>query len=58
MDKYYIKGLRKHLKLSQRQLAEKIGVKTNTIAQWEGGHRSPSGSAKILLEMLGSENRV
>ena len=32
--------------LTQWQLADKIGVRTSTISQWEGGTRSPS--AKLL----------
>lgn len=41
-----IKELRNELEMSQKVLAEKIGIKQNTVAQYE------SGTAKPSLEVL------
>jgi DNA-binding transcriptional regulator YiaG len=30
-----LKAIRKRLKLTQRQVADQIGVTTNTVARWE-----------------------
>jgi ribosome-binding protein aMBF1 (putative translation factor) len=35
---------RRHkLKISQKELGEKIGIADYLLAKWEGGHRRPSG---------------
>ena len=51
--KMSIKLKRKNSNLSQVELAEKIGVKQNTISQWENGLRKPDlCSLKKLSEAL------
>lgn len=37
-----LKKLRKTLDLTQQELADKLGVKRNTVAQWEIGRNEPS----------------
>lgn len=37
-----LKNLRTENKLSQKQLAEKLGVPVSTYANWEQGRRMPS----------------
>lgn len=44
-----IKKLRKHLDLTQREFAEKIGVKQNTVAQYEMGRNVPIDSVISLI---------
>ena len=44
-----IKILRKSLGLTQKQLAEKIGVKQNTVAQYEIGRNIPTDMAINLI---------
>ena len=44
-----IRAERTRIGLTQAQLAQKIGVKTNTISQWETGKRAPGYDA---LEQL------
>jgi ribosome-binding protein aMBF1 (putative translation factor) len=34
---------RKRMKISQKELGEKIGIADYLLAKWEGGHRRPSG---------------
>lgn len=44
-----IKKLRKHLDLTQSKFAEKIGVKQNTVAQYEMGRNVPIDSVISLI---------
>lgn len=44
-----IKRLRKELKLTQQQFADKIKVKRNTVATYEMGRSVPSDSAIALI---------
>lgn len=44
-----IKKLRKHLDLTQSRFAEKIGVKQNTVAQYEMGRNVPIDSVISLI---------
>ncbi|KSU18282.1 helix-turn-helix domain-containing protein [Lactococcus lactis] len=41
-----LKTLRKKNSLTQKELAEKVGVKQNSYANWENGNREPN------IEML------
>lgn len=51
----WIKQVRSDLALTQEQFAIRLGVSQGSVALWESGERNPSGSARILLEMLGLE---
>lgn len=44
-----IRLLRKSLKLTQQEFADRIGVKRNTIATYELGRSEPSNSAVSLI---------
>lgn len=48
----FVLPLRAKLKITQAELAEKVGVSQPLVALWEAGHRSPSGPASILLKQL------
>lgn len=48
-----IKIARKNKKMTQRQLAEKIGVSHNTISDWEsGGHKPDADTIMELCKIL------
>ena len=47
-----IKELRNKLKMTQQQLADKLGVHRVTVAEWEGNNKRPSNLAKRQLERL------
>lgn len=48
-----LKDIREIKKLSQKELAEKIGVPVSTYANWEQGRREPSiGDVFRLLSAL------
>lgn len=44
-----IRKLRKHLDLTQREFADRIGVKQNTVAQYEMGRNVPIDSVISLI---------
>lgn len=44
--------IRQKSNLSQSQFAKAIGISVHTLKSWEQGQRKPSGSAKVLLNLL------
>ena len=44
-----IKTLRKHLGISQKELATLAGVTSGAVAQWESGHFKPMETKKAIL---------
>lgn len=50
-----IKGLRSHLGLNQAQLAEKLGVRQQTISEWEKGIYAPSLKTSKYLSLVARE---
>ena len=52
-----LKLLRKRLKLTQKQLGEKVGVHVVTVTRWETGANVPSGLAAEKLNQLYAESR-
>ena len=47
-----IQQIRKRIKLSQSVFAKMLNVSSSSIKQWEQGKRTPTGSTKVLLELL------
>jgi len=47
-----IQEIRKKAKLSQAVFAKLLNVSSSSVRQWEQGKRIPSGSTKVLLELL------
>ena len=47
-----IKTIRKNMNVSQTVFAQLLNVSPSSIRQWEQGKRKPSGSTKVLLELL------
>jgi len=47
-----IKEIRSRINLSQSVFAKLLNVSPSSVRQWEQGKRTPSGSTKILLELL------
>lgn len=50
-----IRQVRKTLGITQRELAERIGVTLNTVGRWECGARVCNGTAATLLRQLAKE---
>ena len=52
MDSKRVKRLRKALKMTQEQFAEKLGVSRVSVARWEAEMAKPWGlSLKVLREL-------
>ena len=47
-----VRRLRRWLKLSQRRLAEQLGVRHQTISEWETGAYRPRGASARLLDIV------
>ena len=51
-----IKGLRKRLHMTQKKLAEAVGVEPNSVARWERGESRPSVDMVARLETVAREH--
>jgi DNA-binding transcriptional regulator YiaG len=52
MSPKQILAIRKSLKLTQQQLADRIGAQRHTVARWEAGANEPKGAyLKALNEV-------
>ena len=51
-DSQRIQALRQHLGLTQRQLAETLGTRQQTISEWETGMYRPRGASTTLLSII------
>ncbi len=50
-----IKKIRKCARLSQSVFAKVLNVSLSSVRQWEQGSRVPTGSTKVLLDLLKKE---
>ena len=51
-----IKALRKHLGLTQRELADRLGTRQQTISEWELGLYQPRGASSTLLSIVAEQS--
>jgi len=51
-DSDRIQALRRHLGLTQRQLADRLGTRQQTISEWETGMYKPRGASVTLLSII------
>ncbi len=49
---HQIKALRDYLGLTQRQMADELAVRQQTVSEWETGLHSPHRSTKKALTMV------
>ena len=47
-----VRALRRRLALSQQELARALGVRQQTVSDWETGLHSPQGASRRMLELL------
>jgi len=47
-----IQALRHHLGLTQRELADRLGTRQQTISEWEKGLYKPRGTSSTLLSIV------
>ena len=50
-----IQSLRRHLGLTQRQLADRLGIRQQTISEWETGLYQPRGASSTLLSFIAEQ---
>lgn len=51
-NKEHIQALRRHLGLTQREMADRLGTRQQTISEWETGLYQPRGASITLLSMI------
>ena len=51
-DAERVRALRQHLGVSQDGLAETLGMRQQTISEWETGKYAPRGGSARLLGMI------
>ncbi len=56
-DAASVRGLRRHLALTQEQLAEELGVRQQTVSEWETGAYRPRGASDRLLTLVAERAR-
>ncbi|MDI9310163.1 MAG: DUF1870 family protein [Limnohabitans sp.] len=56
MNGLELKNFRKSLKMTQSEFANKIGVTSRTLQNWEGGINEIPSTAKLVIDRLIEEN--
>ena len=51
-DQTAVQSLRKHLGSTQGELAEELGVRQQTVSEWETGLYQPRGASVTLLSIV------
>ncbi len=51
-DAERIQALRRHLGLTQQELADRLGTRQQTISEWETGLYKPRGTSATLLGLV------
>ena len=54
-DSHHILNLRQHMGLTQRELAERLGTRQQTISEWEKGMYEPRGTSSKLLSIVAEQ---
>lgn len=52
-----IRALRSHLGLTQREMADELGTRQQTISEWEKGMYRPRGASATLLGIVAERAR-
>ncbi|MEK7247831.1 MAG: helix-turn-helix domain-containing protein [Chloroflexota bacterium] len=47
-----VRALRRHMGLSQDQLADQLGTRQQTVSEWETGQYRPRGASAKLLSIV------
>ncbi|HEY5475353.1 MAG TPA: helix-turn-helix domain-containing protein [Tepidiformaceae bacterium] len=53
-----VSALRSSLQLSQSAFADRLGVRQQTVSEWETGRYAPRGASTVVLAMLAEEAAV
>jgi putative transcriptional regulator len=52
------KEIRAKLGVSQAEFAAMLGISVRTLENWEQGHRTPKGPARVLLQVAAAHPEV
>lgn len=58
MSEFDIKGLRKEIGLTQKELAEKMGITARSVQMWEAGGTIPESKKKLLESLLHDKDEI
>jgi DNA-binding transcriptional regulator YiaG len=47
-----VRALRRHLGLTQQELAEELNIRQQTVSEWETGQYRPRGASEKLLALV------
>ena len=50
-----VRALREHLRMSQRQFADEVNARQQTVSEWETGRYRPRGASARLLTLIAEE---
>ena len=56
-DSKRVQALRQHLGLTQRELADRLGTRQQTISEWETGMYKPRGASATLLLIIAEQTK-
>ena len=56
-DSKRVQALRQHLGLTQRELADRLGTRQQTISEWETGMYKPRGTSATLLLIIAEQTK-
>ena len=51
-----VKALRKHMGLTQQEMADRLGTRQQTISEWELGLYQPRGASSTLLSIVADQS--
>lgn len=51
-DASAVRALRRHMRLSQEEMAAQLGTRQQTVSEWETGRYRPRGASATLLTMI------
>ena len=57
-DAKQVRALRRALKLTQQELAQELGVRQQTVSEWETGAYAPRGASARLLDIVAERTGV
>jgi len=56
-DGKQIQALRRHLGLTQSELADRLGTRQQAISEWETGMYTPRGTSSTLLSIVAERGK-
>ena len=50
-----VRALRRHLGVTQQEMAEELGTRQQTVSEWETGSYAPRGTSSTLLHFIAEQ---